>query len=198
MARPTQQSDSQLKAQLGSQVRSFRKALGFSLSELSSASGLSVGMLSQIENGLTSASLSTLLRLSQTLNMPIASFFAEFDAKREATFVKSGHGLPIERRGSSKGHLYQLLGHSLRSKASVEPFLITLDEDSDAYPIFKHPGVEFIYMLEGEIVYRHGGQVYHLSPGDSLFFDSQTLHGPLELKRIPAKFICVMVNCEED
>ena len=192
----SRRTEGELKIQLGCQVRSFRKDLGVSLSELSKMSGLSTGMLSKLENGLTSASLATLLRLAEALNIPIASFFAEFDEKREATYVRSGQGLTIERRGSSKGHLYQLLGHSLRSKTSVEPFLITLGEDSDAYPIFKHPGIEFIYMLSGKVTYRHGSRTYQLTPGDSLFFDSDTFHGPLELKQIPAVFLCVMVNCE--
>ena len=124
--------------------------------------------------------------------MPIATFFATFDEKREATFVRAGQGLPIERRGSGKGHLYQLLGHGLRSATQVEPFLITLDENSDAYPIFQHPGTEFIYMLEGEITYRHGAEAYRLRPGDSLFFDARALHGPLELRSLPARYLSII------
>ena len=78
--------------------------------------------------------------------MGIASFLSTFDEKREATFANAGEVLPIERRGSRKGHLYQLLGHSLRSALSVEPFLSILDENSAAHPIFSHPGVEFIWL----------------------------------------------------
>jgi hypothetical protein len=104
--------------------------------------------------------------------MPLASFFTKFDQKSDATFVKSGQGLTIDRRGTSKGHQYQLLGHGLRSEVGVEPYLITLDETADAFPIFQHEGVEFIYMLEGEVAYAHGDQTYVMQPGDSLFFDA--------------------------
>ena len=151
-------------------------------------------MLSKIENGQTSPSLSSLQALSLALNMPISSFFTSVDEKREATFVRSGEGLTIERRGSAKGHQYQLLGHGLRSKVRVEPYLITLDNDSDAYPIFQHEGTEFIYMLSGEITYAHGEQTYLLTAGDSLYFDAGAAHGPLELKTLPAVYLSVIVT----
>ena len=59
----------------------------------------------------------------------------------------------------------QLLGHigSNTSGVVVEPYLITLTEDSDVFPTFQHDGMEFLYMLEGEVVYRHGNQLYPLS-----------------------------------
>ena len=190
-------ADGRLETFIGAQIRELRAALGLTMTELADSAEISVGMLSKIENGQTSASLSTLQRLATSLNIPIASFFSTFDEKREATFVKAGEGLLIERRGSRKGHLYQLLGHSLRSALSVEPFLITLDENSDAHPIFSHPGVEFIYMLEGSMAYRHGGQAYELEPGDSLFFDSEVPHGPLELRNLPTVFLSVIVASTE-
>ncbi|MEM7213879.1 MAG: helix-turn-helix domain-containing protein [Pseudomonadota bacterium] len=175
-------ADIPLELLVGAQVRALRQALGMTLAELATAASLSTGMLSKIENGQTSPSLATLQALAGALNMPLGSFFETFDQKREATFVKSGEGLTIERRGSAKGHKYQLLGHGVRSPVQVEPFLITLDEGSDAYPIFRHEGVEFLYMLKGEITYAHGESTYVLTPGDSLFFDSGATHGPLELR----------------
>ncbi|MEM7686647.1 MAG: helix-turn-helix domain-containing protein [Pseudomonadota bacterium] len=179
---------------VGAQVRALRQALGMTLADLAAAASLSTGMLSKIENGQTSPSLATLQSLAAALNMPLGSFFETFDQKREATFVRSGEGLTIERRGSAKGHKYQLLGHGVRSAVQVEPFLITLDEGSDAYPIFRHEGVEFIYMLKGEVTYAHGDSTYVLKPGDSLFFDSGATHGPLELRTLPAVYLSVIVT----
>jgi transcriptional regulator with XRE-family HTH domain len=187
-------SDIPLELLVGAQVRALRQALGMTIAELAAAASLSTGMLSKIENGQTSPSLTTLQALASALNMPLGSFFETFDQKREATFVKSGEGLTIERRGSAKGHKYQLLGHGVRSPVQVEPFLITLDEGSDAYPIFRHEGVEFLYMLKGEITYAHGDSTYVLTPGDSLFFDSGATHGPLELRALPAVYLSVIVT----
>ncbi len=188
--------DRALEAAIGAEIRATRQALEVTLADLARAASISTGMLSKIETGQASPSLATLQALATALNVPIATFFARYDEKREATYVKAGQGLAIERRGSHKGHLYQLLGHSLRSKTQVEPYLITLDETSDAHPIFQHPGVEFIYMLEGALTYRHGDRTYELGPGDSLFFDAQALHGPLELKHLPAVYLSVIVTPE--
>ncbi|MEM7745933.1 MAG: XRE family transcriptional regulator [Pseudomonadota bacterium] len=182
---------------MGARIREIRRSTGVTLADLASSAGISTGMLSKIETAQSSPSLSTLQAVASALNVPIATFFARFDEKREATYVRAGQGLAIERRGSAKGHLYQLLGHSLRGEVQVEPYLITLDETSDAYPIFRHAGVEFLFMLEGEVSYRHGEQTYDLTPGDSLFFDPMALHGPLELRVLPAVYLSVIVTPKE-
>ena len=186
----------ELETWIGAQVREMRTALGMTMAELAKSASLSVGMLSKIENGQTSPSLTTLQNLAGALNIPLASFFTKFDEKREASYVRAGEGLTIERRGSKSGHIYQLLGASLRSAVRVEPYLITLTRDSDAYPIFQHPGVEFLYMLEGCVVYRHGDKNYRLEPGDALFFDAGAPHGPLELVRLPCRYLSVIATAE--
>ncbi|MEL6774742.1 MAG: cupin domain-containing protein, partial [Pseudomonadota bacterium] len=62
----------------------------------------------------------------------------------------------------------------------------------DAYPIFQHEGVEFIYMIEGSVVYRHGETNYELFPGDSLFFDAEAPHGPLEIRSLPCRYLSII------
>lgn len=181
-----------LEAWIGAQLREMRASLGMTIAELARAASLSAGMLSKIENGQTSPSLGTLQALATALNIPLAAFFARYDEKREASFVRAGEGLTIERRGSRSGHRYQLLGASIHSAVRLEPFLITLTEESDAHPIFQHGGVEFIHMLEGEVVYRHGETDHRLRPGDSLFFDAEAPHGPLELIRLPCRYLAIL------
>lgn len=190
--------DNALEIAVGAQVRATRRSLGVTVADLAASSSVSAGMISKIENGQTSPSLTTLQNLAAALNVPIATFFARVDEKRDATFVRPGEGLPIERRGSSKGHLYRLLGHSLRRTTHVEPYLITLDDGADAYPIFQHEGVEFLYMLRGGVRYRHGDRTYELTPGCSLFFDPAAPHGPLEILESPAEFLCVIVGASPD
>lgn len=178
-----------LEEAIGRAVHQFREKAGLTIQELSQASGISSGMLSKIEHGSTSPSLSTIQALSGALNVPVTSLFRGFEKTHDATFVKSGRGLKIERRGTRAGHQYELLGHTPHGAIIVEPYLITLTEASDVFPVFQHPGLEFIYMLEGELAYRHGGEIYILEPGDSLFFDSEAPHGPEELRKLPIRFL---------
>ncbi len=88
--------------------------------------------------------------------------------------MSAGQGLFIERRGTRAGHQYQLLGHTggVSGGVVVEPYLITLTEESDVFPLFQHGGLELIYVLEGEVAYRHADKLYTMKPGDSLFFDA--------------------------
>ena len=131
-ARPSESKT--LEASVGEQVRALRKKSGVTVMELSNQSGVSISMLSKIENGGTSPSLATLQSLAQALNVPVAIFFAKFDEKRDASYVKSGNGLLIERRGTKSGHQYRLLGHSVAGDIAVEPYLITLTDEADPYP----------------------------------------------------------------
>ena len=121
-------------------------------------------------------------------------FFRRFEEPRAAVHTKSGEGVETDRAGTRAGHQYNLLGHvgSNASGVIVEPYLITLSGESDVFPMFQHDGIEMLYMLEGEIDYRHGNQVYALKPGDTLFFDADAAHGPEVLVKLPARYLSVI------
>ena len=188
-----QDTDSQkIEYAVGLQIREYRNQLKLTVGEIAKKANLSTGMLSKIERGVTAPSLSTLQSIAVALNVPITSFFRKFEEQRDCTLVKSGQGLHIERRATRSGHQYQLLGHNIGNDTAVEPYLITLSDDSEVFPIFEHPGVEFIYLLEGEMLYRHLNVTYRLHAGDSLFFDSEAPHGPAELIGLPIKMIAVL------
>lgn len=183
-----------LQVAIGREVRSIRRQHSMTVADLARKTGLSVGMLSKIENGVTSPSLMTLQTLSHALSTPVTAFFRLYEERREAQHVKAGQHVEIARRGTRSGHQYNLLGHlgPNQSGVVVEPYLITLTTTSDVFPTFQHDGLELIYMLEGEIVYRHGDQTYHLRPGDSLFFDADAQHGPEAHIALPARFLSVI------
>jgi transcriptional regulator with XRE-family HTH domain len=185
--------EGRLECAIGRQVREFRTKSLMTVAELSRQAGLSAGMLSKIENGMTSPSLATLQSLSRVLNVPVTAFFRKFEEQRDAAFVKAGEGLTIERRGTRAGHQYQLLGHSIGKSVVVEPYLVTLNEQTDVLPLFQHDGQEFIYLLEGEVGYRHGDKLYPMQAGDSLFFDADAPHGPEELRQLPIRLLSVIV-----
>jgi transcriptional regulator with XRE-family HTH domain len=183
-----------LEMAIGHEVRLFRKKLGITVADLATATGMSIGMLSKIENGNISPSLTTLQALSKALGVPITAFFKGFEEPKSASFVRAGEGVDMERRGTRAGHHYSLLGHieNNTSGVTVEPYLITLTHESDVFPTFQHEGMEFLYMLEGEVVYRHGDSLYPMQKGDSLFFDADAPHGPEKLVKLPARYLSII------
>lgn len=191
---PSDGREKVLEVAIGREVRAYRRKQQITVAELAELTGLSIGMLSKIENGNTSPSLSTLQTLANVLSVPLTSFFRRFEENREAVHTKSGEGVEIDRAGTRANHQYNLLGHigSNASGVIVEPYLITLTAKSDIFPTFQHGGVETIYMLEGEVDYRHGDEVYALKPGDTLFFDADAPHGPERLVALPARYLSII------
>ena len=183
-----------LEVAIGREVRDLRRQRSMTVSDLAEVTGLSVGMLSKIENGVTSASLTTLQALSAALSVPVTAFFRKFEERREAVHVKAGDAVETDRAGTRAGHQYNLLGHlgANSSGVVVEPYMITLTEESDVFPTFQHEGIELLYVLEGEVGYRHGDKSFHLSPGDSLFFDADAPHGPDQLIKLPVRYLSVI------
>ncbi|MGR3802872.1 helix-turn-helix domain-containing protein [Marinibacterium profundimaris] len=186
--------EKKLEVAIGRQVRELRKRQRLTGSELATQTGLSVGMLSKIENGVISPSLATLQTLANALRVPLVQLFSGFEEPRGAMHVKAGEGVEIARAGTRAGHQYRLLGHigSNDSGVVVEPYLIDLNDESDRFPTFQHEGIEFLYMLEGTVDYRHGDQLYLLEPGDSLVFDADAPHGPEVLIDLPARYLSII------
>jgi transcriptional regulator with XRE-family HTH domain len=181
----------QLEAVIGWRVRSRAREIGLSSAQLAKRVGLSRAMISKIENAQVSPSLATVSRLAEALEIPITSLFQGLDEERDALYTKAGGGPELGRPGTKSGHRYQLLG-SMRGPAKrMEPMLVTLSSESEVFPLYQHPGTEFLFMLDGEMEYGYAGASYRMSPGDSLQFDGEVAHGPLRLVRLPVRFLSV-------
>ena len=184
---------------IGGRLREERHRLGLTLQDVADRSGLSLGMISKIENAQTSPSLRTLARLSQALEVPVTTFFRGFEEERDASYVRAGDGIELVRQGTRHGHRYELLAAAKSGAARrVQPFLVTLTEQRETFPLFQHEGVEFLYALDGSFVYRYGRHTYDMDPGDSLMFDGEIPHGPERLNALPARFLSITVEPDPD
>ncbi|MFC2971680.1 helix-turn-helix domain-containing protein [Azotobacter bryophylli] len=182
-----------LEQYLGMQLKRQRQAQELKIADVARIAGISQGMLSKIENAQVSTSLDTLSRLCDVLGMPMSKLFSQYDQQgSSALLVKAGEGMEVVRRGTEKGHTYHLLNHVRGPKKNFEAYLVEMGDASEEFPTFSHPGTEFLHLLEGELAYRHGNQVYHMQPGDSLTFDGEVPHGPEQLMKVPIKLLSVV------
>lgn len=181
-----------LETIIGRNVRELRLAAGLSVADMATRVGISKAMLSKIENANTSASLSTLSQLARGLDVPVTSLFRGSDNERGAVYTPRGTGPHIARNGTRAGHEYESLGSLRGSHKRLESLLVTLTENSETYPIFQHPGTEFLYMLQGVMLYGHSRQEYRLQRGDSLVLDGEGAHGPTKLVRLPIRFLSII------
>ena len=179
---------------LGAELREKRLAHGLTIAEVSKLAGISRGMLSKIENGQFATSLDTFHRLARALGLSLSALFRDVDMiEGNAQLVRAGEGMEVVRRGTRSGHTYRLLAYDQGPEKLFEPFLISLDDASEVFPTFQHPGTELIYMLQGRMTYRHGNETYEIGPGDTLTFRGDVPHGPEVLSETPTLFLAIII-----
>jgi DNA-binding XRE family transcriptional regulator/quercetin dioxygenase-like cupin family protein len=182
-----------LEQYLGMQIKRQRQAQDLKLADVAKIADISQGMLSKIENAQVSTSLDTLSRLCDVLGLPLSKLFSEYDQQDgSALLVKADQGMEVVRRGTEKGHTYHLLNHTRGPKKSFEAYMVSMDDASEEFPTFSHPGTEFLHLLEGELIYRHGNQLYRMEAGDSLTFEGEIPHGPEQLVQVPIRLLSIM------
>jgi len=180
-------------------VKQQRISRGYKISDVGKIARISPGMISKIENAQVSPSLETLGRLCDALNLPVSELFNEYDEKGGgAQHTKAGQGLEVVRTGTELGHAYQLLGFTKGPRKLYDPFLVTMDDASEIFPNFSHPGHEFLFLIKGRLTYRHGSQLYDMAPGDSLAFDGRVPHGPEHLSEVPIELLSIIHYDESD
>lgn len=192
----TQDSHS-VTRQIGATAKRLRNSLGLTLGEVAKRSTISPGMLSRLENGDVSPSLETLGALTSVLGVPLSNLFTDIGKPHGgAQHVPKGQGLEVVRRGTKRGHTYHLLAADRGPRRAFEPFLVTLNDKSEVFPGFEHPGTEFIYLLEGSLTYRHGDETHLLKAGDALSFNGAVPHGPEKLIKTPIRMLSIIIYAE--
>lgn len=152
-------------------IKALRKNQGMTLKELSDKTGLSVSFLSQIERGNTSLAITSLKKIASALGESMVYFFEGEDDIHYATHEKEQKPFRI---GSSKITLANLSSHFPDRK--MDTFIITLDPKHQDPEMVQHPGEEFYYVLEGEVIIYINDKTYHLKKGDAIHFPSTISH----------------------
>ena len=178
---------------VGERVRTIRRDLGLTMAQFAEAAEVSIGMLSKIEHGRTAPSIATLNRLARAGNVPITALFRGLDEEHDAVIVRAGEGLEIIHSDSGRGRSYQDLGALRGPERQIEPLLVTLSTPHEVFPLYQHPGVELLYVLEGSMEYGYGSNRYLLEPGDTMQFQGEVAHGPTALVDLPVRFLSLKV-----
>ncbi|MGE0503535.1 MAG: helix-turn-helix domain-containing protein [Rhizobiaceae bacterium] len=155
---------------LGQRLRDRRLALGLTLKEVADRAGLSVGFISQIERGITTPSLSSLVSVARVLGAHVSDFLAQPKVTAPTTrhdqrphYAIGGHSLTYERLSTS------FPGNVLRSVVIHEP------PGYRSEPI-AHEGEEIFFILDGAITVEVDGEQVILQTGDSIHFQSTRVH----------------------
>ena len=184
------------KLKLGEKIRELRLKRRNTLRQVAEMTGLSIPLLSQVENNGVSPPVATLLRVARALGVGISYFFREEESQERAVVVRKNERKktfrPIHAQQRSSGYTYEALAYTKNAK-HMEPFLVEFDPKEKRKVIFlSHRGEEFLFLFRGGLAFHYGQQETHLQPGDSLYFESDVPHGFRALRGRKAQAIVVV------
>ncbi len=157
---------------LGDRLRNLRLENELTQEELANRSELSKGFISQLENNLASPSISTLEDILEVLGSSLSEFFAKDEAQEKVVYQKEEF---FEKEDEELLHKVEwLVPNSL--KYEMEPILITIKPGGKSDYDEPHPGEEFGYVLEGEIVLKIGNKHYKVKKGESFYYPASKSH----------------------
>lgn len=157
---------------VGQKIRAIRKEKGYTLEILASRTGLSKGLLSQVERGISQPSLESLWRISKALESNFSYFFEEIDHN----YV---HLLKKEKRRQvvlpdSTG-TYSLLSTGRNARLGVLEVRLKPGEETRDQ-LVQSEGEECLVIINGSVNVRMGEESFQLSEGDSVYFDNAQSH----------------------
>ncbi|WP_342643894.1 helix-turn-helix domain-containing protein [Rhodoligotrophos ferricapiens] len=168
----------ELDSLLGQRIRHRRRAIGLSLRELAERSGISIGLLSQIERGLSSPSVRVVAALADALSLSLGNLFTEESptpTKSESSTVTRAHSrkkLAFWRTGISKE-----LVTPQTDNPGLDIFIVVIEPGgTTGEQVYTHAGEEGGLVLEGELEITISGETYRLNRGDGFRFESMKPH----------------------
>ena len=184
------------KLKLGEKVRELRLKRQQTLRQVGETTGLSIPLLSQVENNAVSPPVATLLRIAKALGVGISYFFREEESRERAVVVRKHERKKtfrsIQAHHGDSGYKYEALAYTKNSK-HMEPFWVEFEpKKKEATSYLRHRGEEFIFLFRGRLAFYYDQQEIILDPGDSLYFESDVPHGFRALRGRKAQAIVVV------
>jgi len=176
---------------VGKRVRSLRESMNLSLRDLADRSGVSAPMLSQVERGETSPSLTVAGRIATGLELSLSQLL-RLDEAEHVVVVRAGEGRSRKRGG----HRLEELTPSLpgqRADVSRHTLAAGAATGGEADPPMHEAGArETALVLEGELTLVVDGEPHPLGQGDAVTFDADLPHHFENRDDSPCEFVAVV------
>jgi len=186
-------TDALSPATVGARVKALREAIGLSLRDLAARSGVSAPMLSQVERGETSPTLSIAVRIAAGLDLRLSQLL-RLDEGGAVTVVRASQ----RRRGGNgrRGHRFEVLTAAQPGqRAELSRHTLALGGTTGAAddPPMHEPGSRETALVEhGAVALVCDGHRYELQEGDCVTFDADLPHHFENLGEGEAAFLAVV------
>jgi transcriptional regulator with XRE-family HTH domain len=177
---------------IGDKIRALRLRKKMGLVELGNHTGLSAALLSKLERGKLYPTLPTLLRVAMVFSVGLEFFFRE-ERKNMVAVVRRSERQRFPDRPATKDISYYF--ESLDFPANERRMNAYYAEFEPIEPekarIHQHPGIEFLYVITGELILRIVSEEHLLETGDSIYFDSSVQHSYRRQGKKPCQAVVV-------
>ena len=170
--------------EIGSKIKLLRQQLNLSQAELADRCELTKGYISQLENDITSPSISTLCDILAALGTDLAEFFKKEDDER----VVFGPDDFIEKRDDGMT-LKWIIPNA--QKNLMEPIILELLPGASSAEDFPHDGEEFGFVLEGRVRVTLGKKQYLCKRGETFCDKANVPHTLSNAGKTIAKLIWI-------
>ena len=170
--------------QLGGKIRELRQQYNLTQGELADRCELTKGYISQLENDITSPSISTLCDILAALGTDLAEFFKKEDDER----VVFGADDFIEKRDDGMTLKWVIPN---AQKNVMEPIILELLPGASSAEDFPHDGEEFGFVLEGRIRITLGKKQYLCKRGEAFYYKANVPHTVTNAGKTIAKLIWI-------
>jgi len=170
----------------GRRIKKLREDRKLTSGQLASQTGQTPEFIDRVEEDAITPPVSFLLQLARVLDIDPSSFLSEqekikIDKKRHESFVKR-----------TQNYSYRTLTPGAVDK-HLRAFIVTVEpKERHKMVEYRHPGEEFVYVMCGELEITVGSKVYHLKPGETTHFDSETKHKLRNLSDEKCELIVVL------
>lgn len=154
---------------IGNKIKSLRNFHQLTQEELADRCELTKGYISQIENDLTSPSISTLIDILSALGTNLHEFFKE-EEDQQIVFTKEEY---FEKESEGIKTIW-LVPNS--QKNEMEPILMELEPDAITTLDMPHEGQEFGFVIEGSITLVYGNKKHICKKGETFYFTTDKNH----------------------
>lgn len=155
--------------EIGKKIKTLRTRIGLTQEELASRCELSKGFLSQLENDLTSPSITTLSDIVEALGTNLSLFFKEEKAE-QVVFTKDDFFVDEQ----DNAIIHWIVPNA--QKNDMEPILLELHSKGKSHEITPHEGEEFAYVIAGKIDLVIEGETHTLSKGETFYIQGSKEH----------------------
>lgn len=167
-------TDEQLLARVGARIRAMRRDQNLTLQVLSASSGVSVGVISEIERGVGNPSLNTLVQLAHALSISVVNLLNV--AEQHSPVVRRHERRALDTRREIDGDAQiEILTPSVTGALEVVWITAPPGYDTSSTP-FEHPGEGFGLVLSGRHEVYLDGELHVLEAGDSITYQCSTPH----------------------